>query len=229
MIGLATKSTQDAVLDRSRGGASDDLELASKRTAMPRFGLSLVWGVLALGAFILAGWAVASSPPASNGSLTGGPLWGIYPAWAGATVLAALALLVENRVVRLMSVLMFGVVVMGLLGFLEPYGVFHDSWRNIGLGQLSLDPRYSAQALNNSYVAGSPFGFVLLGVIRLVMPDTATMLRLYPLLTVMVYCLGIYQMALAFVDTHFPTYAKGPATSPHRVRFVFFLYFLSSA
>ncbi len=219
MMGSATNSKQSVQLSGSLTRTEDDLKPAISQGVMAWSGLSIVWGTLTVVAFLLTVWAVASSPPASNSALTGGPFWEIYPAWAGAAVLAALSLLVENRVVRLMSVLMFGVVVMGLLGYLEPYGVFHDSWRNVGLGQLTLDPQYSVQALNNPYVAGSPIGFVLLGVIRLTMPDTATMLRLYPLLTVLGYCVGVYQMALAFVDTHFPAYAKGPATAAHRVRF----------
>jgi hypothetical protein len=116
-------------------------------------------------------------------------------------------------------VLLFGVTTMGLLGYLEPFGVFHDSWRNVGLGQMVLSTEYAAGTYENPYISGSPFGFMLLGLLRAVFPDTAAMLRAYPLLTALVYSAGIYALASAYAAAHFSGYAQGARSAPHMVRF----------
>jgi hypothetical protein len=173
----------------------------------------------AAGLFGLVAWAVLSTGPYTTDAGPVGPFWTIWPAWVGAGGLAVVALVAEHRAVRAVAVLLFGVATMGLLGHLEPYGVFHDSWRNVGLGQLALDPRYSEQALSNSYVAGSPLGFLTFGALSVIVPDTAALLRLFPLLVLLAYCPGIYVLALAFADAHFAGYERAGRAAPHRVRF----------
>ncbi len=153
--------------------------------------------------------------------MSGGPFWALPLAWLGVAVLAALVLTVQSRWVRALSILLFGVATMGLLGYLEPFGVFHNSWRNVGLGQLALFSQHAQAAYSDPYVSGSPGGFILLGAVRLAFPDTASMLQLFPLLCLLVYCAGIYALALAFADAHLSEHALSHTrgNAHYRVRF----------
>ena len=157
--------------------------------------------VAALGAALLTGVSVVDGAGAPT-SWHGGPFWALPLAWLGTAILAGLALLVENRVARTLATLLFGATAIGLLGIIEPYGVFHDSWRNIGLGQLALSPDHAGQAYGNPYVGASPGGFLVLGLLRALVPDTASMLRLYPLFIMAVYFVGVYLLCTAFYDAH---------------------------
>jgi hypothetical protein len=70
----------------------------------------------AVGATLVATACAASSSTGSAGLAGGGPFWGLYPAWAAAGQLAALARLVVNPTLRALSVLQLGVSTIGLLG-----------------------------------------------------------------------------------------------------------------
>lgn len=194
--------------------------LPGKNTGRLRSSLPLLAAcALAMGALLLAAISAAYAPLHSFGLVNAGPFWGIPGAWVGVGALAALALLVENRAVRTLSALLFGAGTMGLLGYVEPFGVFHDSWRNVGLGQMMLSPELSGAAFSDPYVSGSPGAFIVLGLLRAAFPDTASMLRVYPLLSALVYSAAIYTMALAYGDAHFSGFANGLRNAPYRMRF----------
>jgi hypothetical protein len=91
---------------------------------------------------------------------------------------------------------------MGTLGFLEPLGVFHDSWRNVGLGQLAVSPTQAEAARQIPYVGSSPVSFLFLGLLRSAFSDTPGLLRVYPILSLLIYCTGLYALAAAFVSAH---------------------------
>jgi hypothetical protein len=137
------------------------------------------------------------------GAIDGGPFWNLPVAvWLGVAALAALCLLSESSVTRTAAVVCFGLATMGVLGFIEPLGVFHDSWQNVGLGHLSVSPTYAAAASGVPYVSSSPGSFLFYGVMAAPFPDTPSFLRFYPMLCVLLYCAGLYALATAFVDAH---------------------------
>src|SRR4051812_49278397 len=71
------------------------------------------------------------------GATDGGPFWNLpVTILAGVALLAVLCLWCEATVARTVAVICFGLATMGVLAFIEPLGVFHDSWQNVGLGRL---------------------------------------------------------------------------------------------
>ena len=144
----------------------------------------------------------AREPLAQLGSLDGGPFWHLpFAAWIGVGLLAALCLLAESNMVRLVALAMFGLTTMAMLGLVEPLGVFHDSWQNVGLGNLSTSAQADVAA-RVPYVGSSPGAFLLFGVLGGMFSDTASFLRIYPALSVLLYTAGIYMLATAFAGAH---------------------------
>lgn len=202
------------------------------RFTRPALG-TFAWSALALLACVLALATVSVTDAGlqDQAVVHGGPFWGLYPAWLAVGLLVSVVLFAGNGKVRALALLAVGVVVMGLLGVLEPYGVFHDSWRNLGLGQLALQPAHAAAAYSDAYLSSSPLGFLLLGVLRFVFPNTPLMLQLYPLLSMVAYTVGVYAMALALADTHLASFVQDRDRAQYRVRFAQYaaLAFLASA
>jgi hypothetical protein len=146
---------------------------------------------------------VSRLPILAPDALIGGPFWHLpASAWVGIALLAAAVLVLDSDRYRVIAVAAFGLATMGALGYLEPLGVFHDSWRNVGLGQLALSPEYVDSMRQVSYVESSPISFLYMGLLQSVFPDMPSFLRVYPILCVLFYCTGIYVLAVAFADVH---------------------------
>jgi hypothetical protein len=191
-----------------------DVEALSQLSALPavaqgRFSKQLpywrtglvVAATAAIGALILL--ITMQVPLQRLGATDGGPFWNL-PAgvWLGVAFLAALCLMSQSPIARTVAVVCFGLATMGVLAFIEPLGVFHDSWQNAGLGQLAVSPDYVMAASGVPYVASSPGSFLFYGVLSSLFPDTASFLRVYPMLCVLLYCAGLYALATAFADAH---------------------------
>src|SRR5947209_2099836 len=94
----------------------------------------------------------------------GGPFWHLpLMVWLAVAGLAILCLFIESALPRAACIFLFGFATMGVLGYLEPFGVFHDSWQNVGLGQLAVSEGQGGQIWNVPYVASSPGSFLLYG------------------------------------------------------------------
>lgn len=158
---------------------------------------------LSIAASFVALDAVAREPVRQLGAASGGPFWHVPDlAWVAVALLAALCLVFDSPIARLAAIVSFGAATMGSLGYLEPLGVFHDSWQNVGLGQLAVSSEYADAVRQVHYVASSPGSFLLYGVLRGVFTDTPGFLRVYPVLCVLLYSAGLYALAVAFVDAH---------------------------
>jgi len=162
--------------------------------------ISLI-GIIILGLAVLV--IVALDGATRQGLILGGVYWQLpVVVWFTVALLAAVALFGESLVLRLTAILAFGVATIGALGYLEPRGVFHDSWQNVGLGQLALIPSHVEATRQVAYIAGSPISFILYGVLSKVFPDTPGFLRAYPMLCVLIYCAGLYILTIAFAEAY---------------------------
>src|SRR3954471_9074207 len=93
---------------------------------------SAVIAALALIVAIVVLSALSRLPILSPEALIGGPFWHLpVSVWVGIALLAAAALALDSDRYRVVAVAAFGLATMGALGYLEPLGVFHDSWRNV--------------------------------------------------------------------------------------------------
>ena len=168
----------------------------------PRWG-SMAAVALAIVTALIVTLAVAQSPVKQASTLIGGPFWQApVIARAGVTLLAVLALFARSRIAQVAAVVAFGLATMGTIAYVEPMGVFHDSWQNVGLGQLVLSASNAEVARQVSYVASTPGSFVLFGLLADVFPDTPGFLRAFPVLCLLFYGSGIYTLATAFADAH---------------------------
>lgn len=165
--------------------------------------LSAVIAALSVAMAIFVIGIISSSPILAPKALIGGPFWQLpISAWVGIALIAAAALALDSDRHRVIAVAAFGLTTMGALGYLEPLGIFHDSWRNVGLGRLALSPEYVDAMRQVSYVESSPISFLYMGLLQSAFPDLPSFLRVYPILCVLIYCTGIYTLAIAFADVH---------------------------
>ncbi|HWQ14124.1 MAG TPA: hypothetical protein VNL77_15100, partial [Roseiflexaceae bacterium] len=115
----------------------------------------------------------------------------------------------------------FGAATMAALGLIEPLGVFHDSWQNVGLGQLALAPAIAGDTAEVEYVAGSPAAFLLFGLLRGGFGATPALLRAYPAICLLLYTAGLYTLASAFVAAHPRLRGLEPARAGWMAAFAF--------
>lgn len=163
----------------------------------------LFWTLLslAIGSGVL--FLYMQTPPRTDVDLVGGPFWALPPlAWLGVGALAGLVLWTETGMAQWTAVIMFALTTMGGLGVLEPWGVFHDSWQNVGLGQLVVTPQYVAEVRQLPYVASSPVSFVVYGLLRILFPSTPHFLQWYPTICVLLYATGVYTVATTFAEVY---------------------------
>ncbi len=138
-----------------------------------------------------------------------GPFWSLSIwNWFAVGLLVSLCLIVESQAGRVAAIASFGIATIASLGYLEPLGVFHDSWQNVGLGQLatSTAAREVDAARQIPYVHSSPGSFLLLGILRSTLPNTPSLLRIYPIFALVLYCSGVYLLAGAFAAAHSPRF-----------------------
>jgi len=158
--------------------------------------------LVALASGMLTLTITSQEPLLQLGANGGGPFWHLpAAAWVGVSLIAALCIFVESHFVRLVATAMFGLVTMGALGLVEPLGVFHDSWQNVGIGGLAVSAQAEA-ASKVPYLASSPGAFLLFGALGGAFVDTPAFLRIYPSISVLLYCAGAYMLATAFADSH---------------------------
>jgi|GEM_PF-2307982 len=164
-------------------------------------GLALCGLSLGLAGVVLA--AAARHPLTDPGAIHGGPFWRL-PFFTSLAVggLGACVLAARTALARAVALLALGMAMIGALALVEPLGVFHDSWQNVGLGYLALQPGGSAAAWSVPYVASAPVSYLGFGGLRALLPDTPTVLRLYPLACAALYPAGIAALALALADAH---------------------------
>jgi len=162
--------------------------------------------ILVLVAFILTLIILAAASVNAltyPGDIIGGPVWGLpIFVWIAVAALAAMSIFYRTPIVGTITIALFGVAIIGGLGYLEPLGVFHDTWQNVGLGQLTMMPSQISAARQIPYVASSPVTFLFFGVLRSAFPDTPSFLRIYPTFCVFIYCAGLYELAVAFCDVN---------------------------
>ncbi len=156
-------------------------------------------GVTLLGVAVLA--VAALDVSIRLGMILGGVYWQLpLVAWFAVAMLAMVVLFSESSALRLAAILAFGAGTMGALGYLEPLGVFHDSWQNVGLGQLALVPSQAEATRQIPYITSSPVAFILYGILSKAFPDTPSFLRTYPMLCLLLYSAGVYLLAVSFAE-----------------------------
>lgn len=154
-------------------------------------------------ATLIALAVAARHPLPMLGATAGGPLWHMpITFWLAVAIACSIALWSRSLVAMGAGVVALGVATMASLGLVEPLGVFHDSWQNVGLGQLALAPGLAGDLPEIPYVAGSPVSFLMFGLLRGGFGSTPALLRIYPAICVLLYTAGTYTLANSLVVAH---------------------------
>lgn len=127
------------------------------------------------------------------------PLW----TWVSITLISIIVMLDTHVIVRITAIFSLGILIIGMMGILEPFGVFHDSWQNVGIGQLAIGMESLKEAWQVPYFSSSPGSFLLLGLLGNIFPDTQSFVRVFPVFCLLLYSSGIFILATLFAQTHF--------------------------